>query len=645
MFFQLEQAWWQYEDFHREDDRSLPKFDLRSFCARFFALVPSLHAFASQFDAHFTSFRDYIAQVRGGDVNSVLSFFLFCLILSLTAIQIFMVFLSFRSLTRIQSCYRLPAAHTSKLQVPVCGGILLNASMTRCVLVQGYKQRSWSFPRGKINRNESELECAVREVDEEVGFDMRALVHRPRFAAHLATNAHLAPKSEQDPIVATLPGGKRIVLYCAVGVPENFNFQTRTRKEIDKIAWHAIADLPSPSNAHAVESAERNTFWGVFPIVPALLRWVARRGGPPVKGDGGSSSGGGKRAKSAEHRSSSGGRSGGGGGGGGCAPRGPGIGARDDPTFNALTFGGALSGWSAEQMFAAAAAQGVRSTYTHDDPSGAPVSNGRYRQYEPFSFDADAALQQLQQQQPQQHHHQPQPQPHKQHHQPPPHHSATKGAHGAPHMDRSRSAGAGAGTRHGRPQSVLGHEKFDVRNEATFGAAAAQQASTAATSVWTPEQMFAENAARFGVQSTAGQGELRKSLYFAFEGERRGAAPATTPPLASQNAASHHLLSILQRPTSTSSSSYSASASSSTHAAAIANAPPATAPPLEQVMRALSLGVGAHPVNTVPSSSSTPLSSPTKTKTTTPVTVAATGFASEEFSFDCDDIVDSLSFS
>ena len=38
-------------------------------------------------------------------------------------------------------------------------------SLVKCVLVQGYwSKSSWSFPKGKVNLDESEFDCAVREV-------------------------------------------------------------------------------------------------------------------------------------------------------------------------------------------------------------------------------------------------------------------------------------------------------------------------------------------------------------------------------------------------------------------------------------------------------------------------------------------------
>jgi 8-oxo-dGTP pyrophosphatase MutT (NUDIX family) len=52
-----------------------------------------------------------------------------------------------------------------KTRVPVCGAILLNTTLDKCLLVKGWHSRSsWGFPKGKINKDEPELECAKREV-------------------------------------------------------------------------------------------------------------------------------------------------------------------------------------------------------------------------------------------------------------------------------------------------------------------------------------------------------------------------------------------------------------------------------------------------------------------------------------------------
>lgn len=52
-----------------------------------------------------------------------------------------------------------------KRNVPVMGAILLDARMEHVLLVRGYKGAScWGFPRGKIMKDESDADCAVREV-------------------------------------------------------------------------------------------------------------------------------------------------------------------------------------------------------------------------------------------------------------------------------------------------------------------------------------------------------------------------------------------------------------------------------------------------------------------------------------------------
>jgi mRNA-decapping enzyme subunit 2 len=52
------------------------------------------------------------------------------------------------------------------------------------LLVQGYLAKSgWCFPKGKVNEDEAPHDCAVREVMEETGFEIKGLhlqeqVHR-----------------------------------------------------------------------------------------------------------------------------------------------------------------------------------------------------------------------------------------------------------------------------------------------------------------------------------------------------------------------------------------------------------------------------------------------------------------------------------
>lgn len=84
----------------------------------------------------------------------------------------------------------------------------------QCVLVKGWKSSSsWSFPRGKINAEEPEHECAAREALEETGFDVSEKII-------MDAVIHLTIK-EQDTTFFVVPN-----------IPEDTVFVPRTRKEI-----------------------------------------------------------------------------------------------------------------------------------------------------------------------------------------------------------------------------------------------------------------------------------------------------------------------------------------------------------------------------------------------------------------------------
>ncbi|CAM6097495.1 unnamed protein product [Calypogeia fissa] len=93
---------------------------------------------------------------------------------------------------------------TYKIRVPVIGAIILDESFARCLLVKGWKRVSWSFPRGKKNKDEEDHNCAVREVWEETGFDISGLLQMEQYL--------------------------------------------ETKKEISEIAWHRVDELPVASN-------------------------------------------------------------------------------------------------------------------------------------------------------------------------------------------------------------------------------------------------------------------------------------------------------------------------------------------------------------------------------------------------------------
>ncbi|KAF9163821.1 mRNA-decapping enzyme subunit 2 [Mortierella sp. AD011] len=214
--FQIEQAHWFYEDFVREQNPALPSFNLKNFCAKFFQHCPLLHEWSNEHETAFANFMEY------------------------------------------------------KIRVPVCGAIILNEAMDKCILVKGWTARSgWGFPKGKINKDEPDTLCAVREVWEETGYDV-------------------ADRIRDEDFVEQTIKDQRIRLYIIKGVPEDTVFEPQTRKEISKIEWHYIAELPAsrpkPSDKGTHSGKESGTerasgkgssrYYMVTPFVHKLKSWI-----------------------------------------------------------------------------------------------------------------------------------------------------------------------------------------------------------------------------------------------------------------------------------------------------------------------------------------------------------------------------------
>ena len=228
--------------------------------------------------------------------------------------------------------------------------------MLRVVLLQvrSYKGKSWTFPRGKINQGENELDCAVREVLEETGFDMGPYVASPNDAI----TAHIQ--------------GKLVKLFIASGVPDGAVFETRTRKEISAIEWFVVESLPTsrqtgmqcimmPTRGQQPQVVSPKRMYAVSPFVSRLRKWIKRatKGSNPTRGHkkhaskhhaapgkgshghGGGNRGGGKRSGGRRAVSATEGRGGHG--------RGSGATRSDDETFG---IGASAAGFSVDEMFA-----------------------------------------------------------------------------------------------------------------------------------------------------------------------------------------------------------------------------------------------------------------------------------------------------
>tara|TARA_R110002003_G_scaffold135_5_gene12540 strand:+ start:24268 stop:27087 length:2820 start_codon:yes stop_codon:yes gene_type:complete len=217
--FQIEEAQWFYEDFIRPlDPNNLPSMHLRKFSQLMFQHCPLFSAYSEEL--HQQAYEQFLAY---------------------------------------------------KTRVPVRGAIMLDQDMTQAVLVKGWKKGAkWSFPRGKINKEETDLDCAVREVWEETGYDLRE--------ADL-----VLPEEEMKKITVTMRE-QSMMLYVFRGVPTDTYFEPRTRKEISKIDWYRLTDLPTLRRKNQVQVQgtgqdliKESSFYMVAPFLGPLKSWIKQQ--------------------------------------------------------------------------------------------------------------------------------------------------------------------------------------------------------------------------------------------------------------------------------------------------------------------------------------------------------------------------------
>jgi mRNA-decapping enzyme subunit 2 len=157
-----------------------------------------------------------------------------------------------------------------KTRVPVRGAIMLNHAMDSVVLVKGWKKgANWSFPRGKINKDEDDLDCAIREVYEETGYDIR--------------EAGLVPHGDGVKYIERTMRDQHMRLYVFRDVPMDTHFEPRTRKEISKIQWYRLSELPAfrkkgqNQQENTETAADANKFYMVAPFLVPLKKWVVEQ--------------------------------------------------------------------------------------------------------------------------------------------------------------------------------------------------------------------------------------------------------------------------------------------------------------------------------------------------------------------------------
>lgn len=214
IFFQLEQAWWFYEDWicDPDPDCKLPRYGtFKPFAQKLFSYSPLLPDI-SKFVKMWADFGNY------------------------------------------------------KRKISNYGCILLNQDCTSMILCKIWNSKTYTFPAGKINQGEDGATAAARETYEETGFDPACefgLTNEWQESAAENNITWSRPLQERDALVFTEDNGKRRTAYVCHGVPADFPFSPVCRKEVAAVEWHPLDNVPKPSYA-------------VMPFLPQLRRWIKK---------------------------------------------------------------------------------------------------------------------------------------------------------------------------------------------------------------------------------------------------------------------------------------------------------------------------------------------------------------------------------
>lgn len=202
ILFLVEYAHWFYEDNSVENNPSLKSFTLKEFTSLMFNSCDVLRPYVAHIDDIFKDFTSY------------------------------------------------------KVRVPVTGAIILDETYERCILVKGWKGSSWSFPRGKKNKDEEDHACAIREVQEETGFDVSKLLNKDEF-------------------IEKIFGQQRVRLYIIAGVRDDTAFAPQTKKEISEIAWQRLDELQPASDDVISHGVTGLKLYMVAPFLASLKKWIS----------------------------------------------------------------------------------------------------------------------------------------------------------------------------------------------------------------------------------------------------------------------------------------------------------------------------------------------------------------------------------
>ncbi|ODV93690.1 hypothetical protein PACTADRAFT_46118, partial [Pachysolen tannophilus NRRL Y-2460] len=141
-----------------------------------------------------------------------------------------------------------------KSTIPVRGAALFNEELDKVLLVKGTESNSWGFPRGKISKEEKDVDCAIREILEETGFDISDYI-------------------DEDEYIERTIKGKNYRIYLIKDIPEEFNFQPTARNEISCIEWKSLKYLNKDCKTN------NNHYFLVSAMLKPMLRFVNKMKG------------------------------------------------------------------------------------------------------------------------------------------------------------------------------------------------------------------------------------------------------------------------------------------------------------------------------------------------------------------------------
>jgi mRNA-decapping enzyme subunit 2 len=107
-----------------------------------------------------------------------------------------------------------------KKNVYICGSILFDESNKYVIVVQN-NDGIWGLPKGKIEKNETYVDCAIRETYEEIGLNIKNIINHNNYVGF----------------------SDRFIFYIIKNINKNIKFKPMVQGEIRGIKWISVNEL------------------------------------------------------------------------------------------------------------------------------------------------------------------------------------------------------------------------------------------------------------------------------------------------------------------------------------------------------------------------------------------------------------------